>query len=172
MKTKILIAALMIAFSTCVIAETNQVKSEDSLYTSSLANLNGMFPSETGGMHVVFNNPSEYAPLSGSFENAVSLEEWVESRESWEQESSEWTEGISLTESVDLEGWIESRELWEQGNSELITLNNSVETVNLEEWISSREAWEQENSGNVLTNESTGTIQEEWISNREAWEQK
>jgi hypothetical protein len=143
MKTRILITALMIAFSTCVIAETNQVKSEDSLYTSSLANLNGIFSSETGGMNVVFNNPSEYVPSSGSIENAVSLEEWVESRESWEQESSELPASINLTVSVDLGGWIESREFWEQENSEMGSANNSMEMVNLEDWISNRESWEQ-----------------------------
>jgi hypothetical protein len=172
MKTRILIAALMIAFSTSVIAGNNQVKSEDSLYTSSLANLNGVFSSETGGMNVVFNHPSEYMPSTGSIENEVNLEEWIESRESWEQESSELPAVNNLNESVDLEGWIESREVWEQGNSEMINLNSSLETVNLEEWISSRETWEQENSGIELTNESAGIMQEEWISNREAWEQK
>jgi hypothetical protein len=201
MKTRILITALMIAFSTCVIAESNPVKSEDSLYTSSLANFNGIFSAETTGMNVLLSNPSEYMPSSGVFENAANLEEWIESRESWEQESSELPAGNNLTESVDLEGWIESRELWEQENSEMETVNNSMETVNMEEWISSREAWEQEsselkavgavysssileqwvtdretweqeNSGIEWTSESTGTMQEEWISNREAWEQK
>jgi hypothetical protein len=172
MKTRILITALMIAFSTCLIAETNPVKNEDSLYTSSLANLYGIVSSGTEGMNVLFSNPSEYIPSFGTIENAVNLEEWIANRESWEQESSELPTGNNLTESVDLEGWIASRELWEQENPEMLTVNNSMEKVNLEEWVNSCETWEQGNSGIELTNESTGTVQEEWISNREAWEQK
>jgi hypothetical protein len=172
MKTRILIAALMIAFSTSAIAGTNQVKSEDSLYTSSLANLNGIFQSETEGMNVVSNSPSEYVPSSGSFENAVNLEEWVKSRESWEQKSSELAAGFNLTESVDLEGWFTSRELWEQESSEFKAVGAEYSSSLLEEWVAGRETWEQENSGIELTNEFTGKIQQEWISNREAWEQK
>jgi hypothetical protein len=143
MKTRILITTLMITISTCVIAETNTFKSEDSLFSSHLAYLNGSVSSESDDMHVLNHNFSELNSSVGSFENSVNLEEWIESRETWEQESSDLSAILNLTESVDLEGWIFSRELWEQENSEMVTGYNSTETVNMEEWFSSRETWEQ-----------------------------
>jgi hypothetical protein len=173
MKTRILLTALMITFSMCVIAEINPGKSEDSLFTTHLASINGSISSELDAMHVLNHNYSEATPPYGSFENSVNLEEWVESREIWEQESSELSLETKPIESVDLEGWIESRESWEQENSEMGTGNSYMETVNLEEWISSRESWEQEASElNTFSAVYPSSLLEEWITGREIWEQE
>ena len=172
MKTRILLTALMITFSMCVIAEIDPGKSEDSLFTTHLASINGSITSELDAMHVLNHNYSEAIPSFVSFENSVNLEEWVESREIWEQESSELSVETQPLESVDLEGWIESRESWEQENSEMGTVSSSMETINLEEWINSRESWEQENSGTEWSDRSLESTQVEWINSREAWEQK
>jgi hypothetical protein len=172
MKTRILLTALMITFSMCVIAEINPGKSEDSLFTTHLASINGSISSELDAMHVLNHNYSEATAPLGSFENSANLEEWVESREVWEQESSELSTEIKPTESFELEGWIESRESWEQENSEMGTVNSSMETINLEEWITSRESWEQENSVTEWSDGSLKSAQVEWINSREAWEQK
>jgi hypothetical protein len=172
MKTIILIAALMITFSTYMRAETKQVKSEDSLSTSALAEANGLVPSETTGMKFFVSHPSVIMPSAGTLENAVNLEEWIESRELWEQQNSEM---ISLNNSgmtVNLEEWIGSRETWEQECSETATFSATYHSSLLQEWVTECETWEQENSGAEWTAKSAVNIQQDWISKREAWEQK
>ena len=103
--------------------------------------------------------------------NADILENWVATRESWEQEGSEAETGNLLMEAVNLEEWISGMESWEQegepGNSDL------METVNLEEWIVSRESWEQKGSDNEMTTFlGQSDILGIWISERENWERK
>ena len=168
MKTRILSTALMIMFTTGILAEPGSFKSEDSLYTSHLALMNGSNSSETFGYNVY----TELLPSGVTLQDAAILDEWVESREAWESEAYGMTANTGM-EVVNLEGWYDSRESWEQESPEMTSSGTVLEPVNLEEWIGSLESWEQESSasdpGNVAY---SANLLEEWVSDREIWEQE
>ena len=168
MKTRILVTVLMLSFTTMVMAETNQTKSEDSLSTSQLAVISGSNISET----TEYNASLEMVPSGITMLNTVTLEEWVESREVWENEANESAE-ISSTEIINLEGWYETRETWEQENSEVLSVNTVLASVNMEEWIGTRETWEQDPSASDLNSiVYTEALLENWIATCDVWEQE
>jgi hypothetical protein len=171
MKTRILTIALMIAFTTGVVAATTQDKVEDTLFSSHIALVSGSVSSESDGINVFNTNSTELYPSGVSIQNTVNLEEWVANQDSWEQESSELS-ATSALGSVDLEGWVESRESWEQESSE--TTQTGVENSSslLEEWVSDRETWESAAYETDLSPSATVIMQEEWFTSRETWEQK
>jgi hypothetical protein len=146
----------------------------------------------------VIANPVNF-PVALVELNNAGLEEWVDSRESWESEAT-YTMVSEGMEAVNLEGWFDSRESWEQNDSEVPSLSTPIAAVELEEWIgeltsweqesssydlaevayfnniedwfSARETWEQSVSGSDLARQYEGTVQQEWINTRESWEQK
>jgi len=73
--------------------------------------------------------------------NADILENWVATRESWEQESEPGNS--DLMETVNLEEWIASRESWEQKGSDNEMTTFLEQSDILEIWFSERENWEQ-----------------------------
>jgi len=167
MKTRILATALMIIFTTGVFANASHFKSEDSLYASGLAVVNGSRASET----VENNSITEIVPSVETLQNDVNLEEWVEDMQAWEQESSE-NPSASFVESVSLTGWFNSRESWEQESSTADMGSVTISGIILENWVAEVDNWEQEVSAGDLALKFKGALQQEWISDRETWEQK
>jgi len=166
MKTRILTTALMILFSTVVIAEPVRNTNEDSLSIHQLAVLNGSTAAETIDCGTI----SEYLSLPSIIDNNAGLEGWVESREVWESEASDATFAYVM-EPVMLGGWYDSRESWEQESSSL-DLSGVVYINNLEEWVSECESWEQSDAAGELVPLGEGSFQQDWINDRAMWEQK
>jgi len=166
MKTRILTTALMILFTTVIIAEPVRNTNEDTLSIQPLAFLGGSSAPEM----------SEYGTLSADssielvVEDNAGLEYWVESREVWESEASELTVGYGM-EPVKLDGWYDSRENWEQESSSL-DLSGLVYINNLGEWVTERESWEQSDATRELVPQTVSSFQQDWINERSMWEQK
>jgi len=166
MKTKILTTALMILFTTVIIAEPVRNTNEDTLSIHHLAVLSG----STGSEIIEYGTVSEYLTTEAIVENNAGLEVWVESREIWESEASELEVGLGM-EPVMLDGWYDRRESWEQESSSL-DLTGVVYLNNIEEWVSECESWEQSDAAGELVPLGEGSFQQDWINDRAMWEQK
>ena len=72
-----------------------------------------------------------------------------------------------------LNEWIATREIWEQEGQEMVSENVVMESAYLEEWISGRENWEQIGEDTVIVNPYAGSmILDSLITGNESWEQK
>ena len=72
-----------------------------------------------------------------------------------------------------LNEWLATREIWEQEGQEIVSENVVMESAYLEEWISGRENWEQKAEDTVIINPYAGSmILNSWINGNESWEQK
>jgi hypothetical protein len=72
-----------------------------------------------------------------------------------------------------LNEWVATREIWEQESQEMSSENVMIESTSLEEWISGRENWEQIGEDTVMENPYAGSlILDAWITGNETWEQK
>ena len=156
MKTRFFSIAVVLLFAVSTIAKAENSRTEDSIVASSHESNNGI----------------EMISANSEFGTNL-LDEWISTRENWEQESQE-IESNSVVEATQLlEEWFTGRENWEQGSQEFES-NSGVETSQLlEEWFSGRENWEQgsqeiENNGAAITSQ----MLEEWIATRDNWEQR
>ena len=87
--------------------------------------------------------------------------------------SQEMQESNALYDATVLNEWIATREIWEQESQEMVSENVVMESASLEEWISSRENWEQIGEDTMIENPYTGSlILDTWITGNETWEQK
>jgi hypothetical protein len=129
MKTRIFTMILVVLFAVATIAEANNNGSKDLFIVSHYDNTSGLKVQEMASDNV----PSELSILN----------EWITSRENWEQESQEMVNDNALEESSMLNDWIASRENWEQKGQETLSDNSLENTSMLAEWITSRENWEQ-----------------------------
>jgi hypothetical protein len=134
MKARIFTTLAMFILATNLIAGTANMNEMDSTTIFAYAATDNHI-SEISAGNIVFTSG-----LNSSITANV-LEEWIATRESWEQEGSEAGRGNNLMESVNLEDWISGRESWEQESE--IAKTELIETVNLGNWIASRESWEQ-----------------------------
>jgi hypothetical protein len=71
------------------------------------------------------------------------MEEWIESRDNWEQAEQTTASGDLVMNSEMLEEWMQSRDNWEQGEQDSMGENPSVKSSILEEWTANAENWEQ-----------------------------
>jgi hypothetical protein len=169
MKTRFFLTALMIALTTCAIAGSNNFKGEDTLSTFNLAIISDQNGSESVTGEVIHTVPAEIMPSGLTSVNSNTLEEWMESRESWENENTETIAGTM--ESVNLQGWLESRAAWEQESTENVSAP-LTQPVDLEGWVTGLENWEQEDYEAVPANLTESVDLRSWIENMENWEQK
>jgi hypothetical protein len=78
-----------------------------------------------------------------------------------------------LYDSALLDEWILTRDTWEQEDQENGTMNDLEASQILEEWVTSRENWENEGSeSDKFVIPVDPTILEEWNASCENWEQK
>jgi hypothetical protein len=163
MKTRIFNTVMIVILTTSLFAGATNSDKKDSTsvlaYTATEKANNEYNPSNAG-----------FTANSYSVSNADLLENWISSRESWEQESPE-TEAVNYSfEKVDLDGWISGRETWEQASD---PANTAMVTIILEEWVSGRASWEQEgNTSEHSTFSYRSNILAVWISEMDNWEQK
>ena len=156
MKTRFFTIALVFLFATTTIAEAINSTTENSKIASRHESNNGI----------------EMIAAGSQFEPGL-LDEWISTRENWEQDNQEIESNVAMELSQLLEEWVSGRETWEQGNNE-IESNSSVETSQLlEEWFSGRENWEQ-GSQEVNNNDTIdfSELLEEWMTSRNNWEQQ
>jgi len=156
MKTRILTGIGMVLMTTATMANAAHHKGMNASAASSHEN-------ETRIENSVLTS-------SGSNAMAISLEEWIAVRESWEQEGTDASAAVSA---VSLDEWVVSRDNWEQEGQEMMAAPTANESVSLEEWIAGCESWEQESSettANLTGTERAGM--EEWIAELANWEQK
>jgi hypothetical protein len=71
------------------------------------------------------------------------LDEWISSRETWEQEGQEMESNNAENVSQILEEWVTGRENWENEGSETDRSFPPFEPSLLDEWNSSNQNWEQ-----------------------------
>jgi hypothetical protein len=134
MKTKIFTTVTMLILASNLIAgTTNRIEKDTTTVLAYTAYEKSSF--EIRSENNVVTREAIYV------NNADILENWVATRESWEQEG---VPGNSdLMETVNLEEWIASRESWEQKGSDNEITTVSVQSDILEIWVSERENWEQ-----------------------------
>jgi hypothetical protein len=105
------------------------------------------------------NNRIKNSSFASRHENAIEtiqLEEWIASRDNWEQERQETVSNYALEKSSMLEEWITSRDIWEQEGQETVCDNTLKDSSMLEKWIASRESWEQK--GQEMVNDNVLVI--------------
>jgi hypothetical protein len=164
MKTRIFTTVAMLILTTNLIAGTVNKSEKDSVTVLAYATINNNLSEIIAGNFLFTSN----LHVAGT---ADILEEWIASRESWEQEDSGAETGNTLREAVNMEEWISEREAWEKAGEASKT--ELIETVSLEEWITSRESWEQEGSKTEVTGTSVeSSMLKVWVMERENWEQK
>jgi hypothetical protein len=129
MKTRIISTTMVVLFAALTVAGATNNRNQDSLSASSHENA-----TEQNFANMVPLNPSPEATL---------MEEWIESRDNWEQTEQNTVSSYLLIDSEMLEEWMLSRDNWEQEGQNLMAGNIPVKSALLEEWISSTENWEQ-----------------------------
>jgi hypothetical protein len=85
----------------------------------------------------------ELLDIQVSYDAAI-LNEWIATREIWEQESQEMVSENMVMESTSLEAWISGRENWEQIGEDTVIVNPYAGSLILDSWITGNESWEQE----------------------------
>ena len=156
MKTRFFTIAPVLLFATTTIAEAINSTTENSNIASRHESNNGI----------------EMIAAGSQLEHGI-LDEWISTRENWEQENQEIESNEAMELSQLLEEWVSGRETWEQGSRE-IEISFTVETSQLlEEWFTGRENWEQE-SQEVNSNDTIdfSELLEEWMTSRNNWEQQ
>ena len=71
------------------------------------------------------------------------MEEWIDSRNNWEQEGKSVETNDFLNDPAMLEEWVTSRDNWEQKDQDLMGDNFSGKPSLLDEWIAGTDNWEQ-----------------------------
>ena len=161
MKTRIFATAAMFILTTSLVEGTNQQNEKDS--TAVLA-----YAATVKGQSPAVNESAAYSKMES---DVFVLENWINDREAWEQESRGYEAETSVMGTVNLEEWVSDREVWEQESDAHV--NYVAGMVSLEEWIAGRETWEQEGSGEEMPGFATGTeILGKWIAERNNWEQR
>jgi len=163
MKTRIFTTALMVLLTTGLFANTTDNEKKDSTTLLAYA------PAGKISHEYIPANVENPAAIY-SILHAGILENWINSRELWEQRSPE-TESMNVSfENAGLDEWVAGREAWEQESDPAIA---GMEKASLEEWISDMETWEQEgNPSEPSTFRYQSDYLETWISERNNWEQK
>jgi hypothetical protein len=87
-------------------------------------------------------NFTELVPINPFLETNM-MEEWIESRDNWEQAGQSTVSNDHVIDSEMLEEWMQSRDNWEQGDQDLQGESIAVKSSLLEEWVASTENWEQ-----------------------------
>jgi hypothetical protein len=129
MKTRIFIMTLVVLLAVATIAEARNHRIKNTSIASCHENTVVQLSQK-----IVVDNPLEVA---------INLEEWITSRENWEQDVQETVTDNSIEQTANLEEWIISRDNWEQEGEEMGNSFAHVESSKMEEWIASIENWEQ-----------------------------
>jgi hypothetical protein len=129
MKTKIISITMGVLFAALTVAGATNNRNQDSSSASSHEN-------------ATEQNFAIMVPLNPSPEVTI-MEEWIESRDNWEQTEQNTVSSDLLIDSEMLEEWMLSRDNWEQGDQDLNGENVAAKSSLLEEWIASTENWEQ-----------------------------
>jgi hypothetical protein len=129
MKTRIISITMGVLFAAFTVAGATNNRNQDSSSASSHEN-------------ATEQNLANMVPLNPSPEATI-IEEWIESRDNWEQAEQTIASGDLVMDSEMLEEWMQSRDNWEQGDQDSTGENSPSKSSLLEEWISSAENWEQ-----------------------------
>lgn len=92
--------------------------------------------------NVTEQNFTDMIPDFPAIESTM-MEEWIDSRNSWEQEEHAVDTSDFLNDPVMLEEWVISRDNWEQKDQDLTGDNFPGKSSWLDEWIADTENWEQ-----------------------------
>jgi Flp pilus assembly protein CpaB len=129
MKTRIFTMTLVVLFGVASIAGASN---------------NRIINSDTASGHEnTVVQVSQKIVADNALEMTTNLEEWITSRESWEQDGQETVTDNSIEQTAILEEWIISRDKWEQEGEEMGNNFAQVESPKMEEWIANIENWEQ-----------------------------
>jgi hypothetical protein len=129
MKTRFISMTLVQLFAVATIAGASDIK---------------IINSSAASCHENATEPDSQEMVSDNTLNvSTMLDEWIATREIWEQESQEIVSDNVLNESSVLNEWIATREIWEQESQEMVSDNAPNELFMLNEWIDARENWEQ-----------------------------
>jgi hypothetical protein len=129
MKTRIISITMGVLFAALTVAGATNNRNQNSLSASFHENA-----TVQNFTDMVSNNPSVESNM---------MEEWIESRDNWEQAEQNTVSSDLVNDSAMLEEWMLSRDNWEQGGQDLTGDNFPAKSSLLEEWIASTENWEQ-----------------------------
>jgi hypothetical protein len=114
-----------------------------------------------------------FTGFSGSANNRVNNSEASCHENQYGLKNQEMLDAQVSYDATILNEWIATREIWEQDDQEMVSENVVMESASLEEWISGRENWEQIGEDTVIVNPYAGSlILDSWITGNESWEQK
>jgi hypothetical protein len=130
MKTRIISITMGVLFAALTVAGATNSRNHKSSTASSHENA-----TEQNSANMVPLNPSPEATI---------MEEWIESRDNWEQTEQNTVSSDLLMDSEMLEEWMLSRDNWEQGDQDLKGENVASQSSLLDEWVAGTENWEQE----------------------------
>jgi hypothetical protein len=129
MKTRIFSITMGVLFAALTVAGATNNRNQNSSSASSHENA-----TEQNFVNMVPFTPSPETTL---------MEEWIESRDNWEQAEQTTVSDDLVINSEMLEEWMQSRDNWEQGDQDLNGENIAAKSSLLEEWVASTENWEQ-----------------------------
>jgi hypothetical protein len=129
MKTRIISITMGVLFAALTVAGATNNRNQNSTAASCHENA-----TEQNFTDMVSNNPSVEFNM---------MEDWIESRDNWEQAGQSMVANDLMIDSAMLEEWMLSRDNWEQEDQGFIGGNIPVKSSLLEEWIASTENWEQ-----------------------------
>lgn len=88
-----------------------------------------------------------------------------------EQNISDLNSCCPSAEPTTMEEWIDSRDVWEQIGHEEIASNSAMGSEMLEDWMVSRDTWEQQDM-HVENPSGIPSVLEQWTARSDNWEQK
>jgi hypothetical protein len=129
MKTRLISTTLVILFAALTVGGATINRIQNSSAASSHENA-----TEQNITNLNFVYPSEETTL---------MQEWIDSRNEWEQTGQSLATNDFVKDSEMLEEWISTRDNWEKDDQELVSENFNGKSSLLEEWIASTANWEQ-----------------------------